>query len=72
MIFVDSSVWADFFNGFDSRQKVQLSGYLKEDKTIFTTGIVISEILAGIKDSKSFNQIKKTLADLSIVQRQRF
>lgn len=68
MIFVDSSVWGDFFNGFDSWQKVQLSGYLKEGKTIFTTGIVISEVLAGLKDNKSFTQIKKTLADLSIVE----
>lgn len=68
MIFVDSSVWIDFFNGFDSLQKIQLSSYLKQGKTIFITGIVISEILAGIKDNKSFTQIRKILSDLPFIE----
>lgn len=68
MIFVESSVWSDFFNGFDSPQKIQLSTFLKEGKEIFITGIVISEILAGIRDDKSFTQIKTILSDLSFVE----
>jgi predicted nucleic acid-binding protein len=64
---VDSSVWGDFFNGFDSPQKIQLSKFLNEGQTIFITGIVVSEILAGIKDEKSFSQIKQILSDLFFV-----
>lgn len=67
MIFVDTSVWVDFFNGFDSPEKIQLSKYLERNKTIFITGIVVTEILAGIKDDESFNRIKDTLSNLSFV-----
>lgn len=67
MIFVDSSVWIDFFNGFDSPQKIALENYLKRGTDIFITGIIASEILSGIKDKKKFDEVKDTLSE-----RQRF
>ena len=64
MILVDSSVWADFFNGFDSPEKIQLSKLLIEGTSIFITPIVISEVLAGIRDERSFKKIRDILTDL--------
>ncbi|MCP5102200.1 MAG: PIN domain nuclease [bacterium] len=67
MIFVDSSVWIDYFNGFDSPQKIALANCLKEGETIYITGMVVSEILSGIKDKKKFAEVKDALDELSMV-----
>lgn len=68
MIFVDSSVWIDYFNGFDSPQKITLADCLREGETIYITGIVVSEILSGIKDKKKFDEVKDALSELPLVQ----
>ncbi len=58
MILVDSSVWIDHFNGFDSTERVKLTELLKTGTFICITGIIVSEVLSGIRDEKKFQEIQ--------------
>jgi predicted nucleic acid-binding protein len=58
LILVDSSVWADFFNGYPSSEEIKLKTLLNYNADIAITGIIASEVLSGFKDEKSFEEVK--------------
>ena len=64
MILVDSSVWADFFNGYPSPEEIKLKTLLDSRADIAITGIIASEVLSGFKNGKTFNEVKDTFLKL--------
>ena len=64
MILVDSSVWVEFFNDFNSPEKKELEKYLEDGEIIYTTGIIAAEILAGVKKENTFLEVKEILSQL--------
>ena len=61
MILVDTSVWIDFLKGIDSPQRAALHGLIEADEDICTTGIVLTEVLQGIREDGDFDRIQDYL-----------
>ena len=68
MILVDTSVWIDFLNGTNSRHRRLLHKLIEDEADLSLTGIVLTEILQGIKADKDFQQVKNILMEFPIYQ----
>lgn len=66
MILVDTSVWIDFLNGANSRERHTLHRLIEDEEDIVITEIVIAEILQGIKDDDNFEKVKGYLLEFPI------
>lgn len=68
---VDTSVWIDFFNGHASGESNRLARAIADGEVIALSGLVIAEVLAGLKDDAEARRIAVLLkafeyvADLS-------
>ena len=52
---VDTSVWIDFFNGHESAQAGRLAQAITDNEPIAVAGIVLTEILLGLRrDSEAY------------------
>ena len=67
MILVDSSVWIDYFRGIQSSQTDQLHALLGNEP-IATGDLVLAEVLQGFGSVQDFNQGKKLLTSLPIIE----
>lgn len=54
MVLVDTSVWIDFFRGRDSGQVLKLEKLLEESEDICTCGVILTEVLQGIRDDSDY------------------
>ena len=68
MILVDTSAWIDFLSGVNSPQRWMLHRLLEEDQEISITGIILTEILQGIKGDKNFQITRDHLLELPFVE----
>ena len=66
MILVDTSVWIDFLKGTKSREEIILKRLIEEEEDICITGIILTEILQGVKNDFKYKEIKKFLLALPI------
>lgn len=58
---VDTSVWIDFFNGYDSPEADRLTQAIREGEPIALTGLVLTEILLGLKSDREAQRIADLL-----------
>ncbi len=66
MIIVDTSVWIEFFRNGDS----QISNHLKQllrSGRVALTGMILAEILQGIKSPREAKVVKKSLETLTFI-----
>lgn len=63
MIFVDSSVWIDYFNGRVTKQ-TDLLDTLLGDELVVIGDIVLTEVLQGFSDDKDFIKAGKLFDSL--------
>jgi predicted nucleic acid-binding protein len=63
VIFVDTSVWIDYFNGNINRETNMLDDALI-DGIVAIGDIIFLEILQGFRRDKDYNSAKQTLATL--------
>ena len=61
MILVDTSVWIDFFSSKPLPHVNLLEKLIHNEEDVCICGIVITEILQGIKNDKEFNKTRKLL-----------
>jgi predicted nucleic acid-binding protein len=61
MIIIDTTIWIDFFAGCPEPHVSYLEELLRNDEDICICGVILTEILQGIRDN---NQFKKTAAYL--------
>lgn len=66
MILVDSSVWIDYFRGTTTPQAEKLDALLGIEP-IATGDLILTEVLQGFDSERDFNQAKKLLTSLVIV-----
>jgi len=66
VILVDSSVWIDYFRGTQSSQTDRLYALLGNEP-IATGDLVLAEVLQGFGSAQDFNQGKKLLTSLPII-----
>ena len=65
MIFVDSSVWVDYFNGRSSAETNYLDELLGKDP-IVVGDLVLIEVLQGFRRDSDYNTAKKLLTSLEV------
>ena len=63
----DTSVWIDFFAGRNSKEVELLTRFLEDDTSVYTCPVIIQEILQGIKNENTFQQIKESLLALPVL-----
>jgi predicted nucleic acid-binding protein len=67
VILVDSSVWIDYFRGMQSSQTDRLYALLGNEP-VATGDLVLAEVLQGFGSAQDFNQGKKLLTSLPIIE----
>ena len=66
-VLVDTSVWVDFFNGFDSPEATTLAELIQHGAAIYTCGVVLAEVFQGLRDPASRAALEPYLRELSYV-----
>ena len=66
MIFVDSSVWVDYFRGVGTPEADKLDGLL-ENQPLATGDLVLAEVLQGFASDRDFNQAYDLLTSLTVI-----
>lgn len=66
MILVDSSVWIDYFRGIATPQVEKLDALLGSEP-MATGDLILTEVLQGFDSDRDFNQARKLLTSLEIV-----
>lgn len=67
MILIDSSVWIDYFANRPTAQVSFLDSYLEEREALCTCGIVLTEVLQGIKYQREYRKVRKFFEELMIL-----
>src|SRR5665213_2766379 len=67
MILVDSSVWIDYFRGTQTPQTDKLDTLLGVEP-VATGDLVLAEVLQGFRSDRDFNQGRKLLTGLPIIE----
>ena len=67
MILVDSSVWIDYFRGTQTPQTEKLDGLLSNEP-IAVGDLILTEVLQGFGSERDFNEAKRLLTSLLIVE----
>ncbi|HVR41471.1 MAG TPA: PIN domain-containing protein [Thermoanaerobaculia bacterium] len=57
-VLVDTSVWVDFFNRHPSAQTETLASLLEEEADVVTCGLIVAEVLQGLREAKSRSAIE--------------
>lgn len=68
MVLVDTSVWADCLNGHASPQALTLRSLIEDEVEIFTTGLIVQEVLQGIREKGKRAMIRKDLEEFICIQ----
>lgn len=67
MILVDSSVWVDYFRGIESPQTHTLDRLLGKESLVIGD-LILTEVLQGFVDDRTFREAKRLLASLDVVE----
>ena len=69
-VLVDTSVWVDLINGYASPQAAALTGLLAADDDICTCGVIVAEVLQGLRRQKSYERVRLGFNDLTLLEPQ--
>ena len=64
MTLVDTSVWIDHFRGVESRESDRLRRLLEEEEDVCICGLILTEILQGIRSDTQCRRVEKSLSNL--------
>ena len=67
MILVDSSVWIDYFRGSITAQTEKLDQLLGSEP-LAIGDLILTEVLQGFTDDRSFNAARRMLTALTVVE----
>lgn len=67
MILVDSSVWIDYFRGAATPQTERLDSLLGNEP-LAIGDLILTEVLQGFASDRDFNQAKKLLTSLVVIE----
>ena len=67
MVLVDTTVWIDFLKGRDTAEVGKLEQLLAEETDVFITGIIVQEILSGVKEKKDRAKVRKELEHFMLI-----
>lgn len=61
---VDTSVWIDFFAARNTAQVAVLESSIDQREDLCLCGVVLTEVLQGIRDDKQYKQTESVLSNL--------
>jgi predicted nucleic acid-binding protein len=64
MILVDTTVWIDFFSGLTTPQVAMLNSLIAGREDICLCGVILTEVLQGIRDDKEHDKTLAIFLDL--------
>jgi hypothetical protein len=67
VILVDSSVWIDYFRGAITAQTEKLDNLLGSE-LLAIGDLILAEVLQGFVDERDFNQARRMLTSLDVVE----
>ncbi len=67
MILVDSSVWIDYFRGTITSQTEKLDSLLGRESLVIGD-LILTEVLQGFTNEHDFNEVRKMLTSLTVVE----
>ncbi len=65
MVLIDSSVWIDYLAGDNSALALLLHRWLVERQAVATTGIILQEVLQGVRSDRQFHLVHSTMSRVS-------
>ncbi len=68
MILVDTTVWIDFFVGRNTPYTSYLANTIEQQEDLCLCGIILTEILQGIKSSHEQRQVKEAFNSLIYIE----
>lgn len=71
MVLVDTSVWIDFFQSPKSNAAAQLEALIRGHNRVVLCGIVLQEILQGIRHPESFEQVRERMLKFPYIETDR-
>jgi predicted nucleic acid-binding protein len=63
-VLVDTSVWVDFFNRHTSVEAETLANLIREDADLVTCGLIVAEVLQGLRQVKSLPTIESHFREM--------
>jgi len=67
LILVDSSVWIDYFRGTITAQTEKLDTLLGQE-LLAIGDLILTEVLQGFTNEREFNEVRKMLTSLTVVE----
>lgn len=67
MVLVDTSIWIDFFQHPESIYNEKIEMLIRDNNRAVICGVILQEILQGIKDSKNYIITKNRLSRLPFI-----
>ena len=67
MILVDSSTWADYFNGAKSPWTDRLDSALEMEEDLAVLPIIVTEVLKGFRTESGFRRARMMLTALPVI-----
>ena len=61
MVIADTSVWVDFLKGRETPGVLHFEQLLNSEVDLFTTGIIVQEILTGIQEKRDRHMVMRDL-----------
>ena len=68
MVLVDTSIWIDYFRDPAAKGNDLLEGLIREQNRAAICGIILQEILQGIRDEKSYQLTRQRLLFLPFLE----
>jgi predicted nucleic acid-binding protein len=67
-VLVDTSAWVEFFNGHASAEREAVARLLGGDDDVCTCGVVVAEVLQGLRRDRSRQQIEDLFAEMTFLE----
>ena len=64
IVLVDTSVWIDHFRGVETPESAHLARLLDEEEDLCICGLILTEILQGIRSDTQYGKTERSLAGL--------
>jgi len=65
---VDTSVWVDFLNAQETVETRVLQHAIEEDAPVYLTGLILAEILQGIRQPRRFATVRGDLLNFPLIE----
>ncbi len=67
-VLVDTSVWVDHINAHDSDEALALAHLLVGEDDVCTCGVVVAEVLQGLRRRSGYGRVRDGFADLTFLE----